>query len=263
LAAKIPLDLDAAADEIAFIRTTVGASGASGVVVGLSGGVDSSLVVVLCVRAIGAQKVLGLIMPTAFTPESDLDDARELASSLGVRTREIRIDPIAEAFAKTLSIEHEAMSQRIPVANILARIRMIFLYYHANLNNLLVVGTGDRSEDLIGYFTKYGDGGADLLPISHLYKTQVRALAERLGVPHRIAYKPSSPQLYPGHKATDEIPTDYDKLDIVEACLFDQHMPIEKAAHVAGVPLGVVTEVARRYESTRHKREYPAMVRCW
>lgn len=177
MAAKIPLDLDAAADEIAFIRTTVGASGASGVVVGLSGGVDSSLVVVLCVRAIGAQKVLGLIMPAAFTPESDLDDARELASSLGVRTHEIRIDPIAEAFAKTLGIEHEAMSQRIPVANILARIRMIILYYYANLNNLLVVGTGDRSEDLIGYFTKYGDGGADLLPISHLYKTQVRALA--------------------------------------------------------------------------------------
>jgi NAD+ synthase len=264
LASNIPLDLDVDADEIlAFIRKTVGSSGASGVVVGLSGGVDSSLVLVLCVRAIGARNILGLIMPTAFTPGDDLDDARELASTLSVRTREIKIDPIAEAFARTLGIERESMSQRIPVANILARIRMIILYYYANLNNLLVVGTGDRSEDLIGYFTKYGDGGADLLPISHLYKTQVRVLAEQLGVPHRIAYKPSSPQLYPGHKATDEIPADYDKLDIIEAHLFEQHMPIEKAAELAGVPPSVVTEVMRRFQSTRHKREYPAMLKTW
>jgi len=258
------LDLEAATDEIVvFIRKIVNASGAKGVVIGLSGGVDSSLVLALCVRAIGAQKILGLILPTAFTPANDLEDAKELASSFGIRTQIVRIDPIAEAFAKALGLEPEAPGQKIPLANILARIRMIVLYYHANLNGFLVVGTGDRSEDLIGYFTKYGDGGADFLPISHLYKTQVRLLAKHLGIPERIADKPSSPQLYPGHKATDEIPIDYEKLDLIEACLFDQHKPIEKVAEEVGVSQDIVSEVMRRFESTTHKREYPVMVKSW
>src|SRR5207245_3737820 len=98
--------------------------------------------------------------------------------------------------------------------------RMSSLYFVANLRNLLVPGTGDRSEDLIGFFTKYGDGGVDFLPIAHLYKTQVRTLGERLGVPSSIVTKPASPQLWPGHKATDEIPADYNILNIVLYYLF-------------------------------------------
>lgn len=260
---ELSLDFDQAIDEIlTFIRKAVDASGSRGVVVGLSGGVDSSLVLALCVRAIGAQKILGLIIPTEFTPAKDLEDAKELASSLSVQTKVVRVDSILETFVKALGIERREPSQRIPLANILARIRMIVLYYYANLHNLLLVGTGDRSEALIGYFTKYGDGGVDILPISHLYKTQVRALAKHLGVPERMAYKPSSPQLYPGHKATDEIPIDYEKLDIVEAYLFDRHMSAERAAEAAAVPLDLVAEVARRYKATRHKREYPAMTKA-
>jgi NAD+ synthase len=255
-------DLDQAVDQVlAFIRKAVDASGSGGVVVGLSGGVDSSLVLALCVRAIGAQKILGLIIPTEFTPAEDLEDTKELASSFGVQTKIVRVDSILDAFVNAIGIEHERPSQRIPLANILARIRMIVLYYFANVHNLIVVGTSDRSEALIGYFTKYGDGGVDILPISHLYKTQVRVLAKHLGVPERIAYKPSSPQLYPGHKATDEIPIGYEKLDIVEGCLFDEHMSAKQVAEDTGVPLDIVAEVVRRFEATRHKREYPAMVK--
>ena len=149
------------------------------------------------------------------------------------------------------------------MANLRSRIRMVVLYYFANLYDYLVAGTGDRSEDLIGYFTKYGDGGVDFLPISHLYKTQVRKLAEFLGVPKNIAYKPSSPQLYPGHRATDEIPLDYDRLDTVEKMLFDDKLDPVQVSAKSGVEIEVVKEVLRRYDLTGHKRVYPVMLRDW
>src|SRR2546430_12135119 len=109
---------------------------------------------------------------------------------------------------------------------------MVSLYYLANAKNLLVAGTGDRSEDLIGYFTKYGDGGVDFLPIAHLYKTQVKILGLHLGLPSQILNKPSSPNLWEGHKATDEIPLDYNILDLALVSLFDLKMQPKEAAMV-------------------------------
>ena len=243
-----------------FIRRVVENSGASGVVLGLSGGVDSSLTAVLCVKALGREKVLGVLMPTNFTPREDVEDALELAETLGIRVETVNIDEISEAFFKCLKVDRSDPKARMPMANIRARIRMIILYYYANLRNYLVAGTGDRSESLIGYFTKYGDGGVDFMPICHLYKTQVRELARHLGVPERIAYKPSSPQLYPGHKATDEIPIDYGKLDLILAGLFDLKMEPEEVSRAVEVPLEVVEEVLRRFRKTMHKRTLPPRI---
>ncbi|RJS83999.1 NAD+ synthase [Candidatus Bathyarchaeota archaeon] len=240
-----------------FIKRIVSESGAKGVVVGLSGGVDSSLTATLCVRALGREHVLGILMPTSFTPEEDIRDALELAKILGIRTHLVNIEEISNSFFKALGVDREDPKLKIPMANIRARIRMIILYYFANLNNYLVVGTGDRSESLIGYFTKYGDGGVDFLPICHLYKTQVRELAEYLGVPKKMAYKPSSPQLYPGHKATDEIPIDYDKLDLILVGLFDLGMKPEEIAEEVNVSKDIIMDVLHRYKSTMHKRTYP------
>ena len=252
------LDFEREAEKITnFIRRVVEEAGASGVVLGLSGGVDSSLTLALCVRALGRERVLGVLMPTSFTPKEDVRDALSLAEQFGVRTEVVNIDKIAEAFFESLGIDRGDPKMRIPMANIRARIRMVILYYYANVNNYLVVGTGDRSEALIGYFTKYGDGGVDFLPIRHLYKTQVRKLAEYLGIPERIAYKPSSPQLYPGHKATDEIPADYDKLDLILHGLFDLGMSPEEVSRRFGFPTSMVEEVISRFKSTRHKRSYP------
>ncbi len=249
------LDLDSAAVEMVdFIRRKVGDSHTDGVVIGLSGGVDSSLVVTLSVRALGKDRVLGVLMPTEFTPKQDIDDALEVAKWLGIGTKLINIQGISEAFFNALGCDHKNSKYRIPMANIRARIRMTILYYHANLLNYLVAGTGDRSESLIGYFTKYGDGGVDFLPIGHLYKTQVRELARSLGVPERIAYKPSSPQLYPGHRATDEIPLDYDRLDPVLVMLFDQNLSPEEVSKLTAIPLGVVRDVVRRFNGSKHKR---------
>jgi len=243
-----------------FIKKVVKDAGARGVVLGLSGGVDSSLTAALCVKALGKDKVLGILMPTNFTPKEDVEDALELAKMLGIRTETVKIDGISEAFFKNLKIDPCNPKMRMPMANIRARIRMVILYYYANLNNYLVAGTGDRSESLIGYFTKYGDGGVDFLPICHLYKTQVRELARHLGVPEKIAYKPSSPQLYPGHKATDEIPIDYDKLDLVLVGLFDLKMKPEEVSRAVGVPLKVVRDVLHRFERTMHKRAFPPKI---
>jgi NAD+ synthase len=246
-----------------FIRNLVQRANAKGVVIGLSGGVDSSLVATLCVRSLDQTRVLGILMPTNFTPQADVDDALALAEWLGIRTKRIHVQPLHEAFSQTLESENRDPRQRVPLANILARIRMTILYYYANRHIYLVAGTGDRSEDLIGYFTKHGDGGVDFLPISHLYKTQVRALAKYLGVPERIAYKPSSPQLYPGHLATDEIPIDYEQLDLVLVGLYDEKLSPVEVSQSTGIPLNVVKEVQQRVTASQHKRAYPPMVREW
>lgn len=260
----LDLDWDEALKEIlTFIRETVSDAGARGCVLGLSGGVDSSLVAKLLVLAIGRERVLGVLMPTSFTPTRDIEDARWLAKELDISSEMIEIRPMVDSFTKSLGTNPNASAHKIPLANIHARVRMVILYYLANLNNYLVAGTGDRSEDLIGYFTKYGDGGVDFLPISHLYKTQVRKLAEHLGLPSQIALKPSSPQLYPGHKATDEVPLDYDKLDLVLKMLFDDKSPPERVSEKTKVPIETVQDLLRRFESSTHKRSYPFMVREW
>ncbi len=245
---------------VEFIRKTVKDAQAEGVVVGLSGGVDSSLVVALCVRALGKEKVLGVIMPAAFTPSRDIEDAKQLAEQLGIKTKFVSIQEISEAYFKELECDQTDKRQKIPMANIRARIRMVILYYYANIYNYLVAGCGDRSEALIGYFTKYGDGAADFMPIRHLYKTQVRELSRHLGIPEKIAYKPSSPQLYPGHRATDEIPLDYDKLDLVLVELFDRKLSPNEVSQLTGVPITTIEEVLRRFNSSEHKRTYPPYI---
>ncbi|HIE18436.1 TPA: NAD+ synthase [Candidatus Bathyarchaeota archaeon] len=255
------LDFEKTINEIIdFIRRVLDEAKASGVVVGLSGGVDSSLTAALCVRALGAKKVLGILMPTSFTPKEDIKDAYELAEMLKIKTIRVDIDGIFEAFLKAIGISEDDSEMKMPLANLRARIRMMILYFYANAHNMLVAGTGDLSELLIGFFTKHGDGAADFLPIVHLYKTQVRKIAKYLGIPDRIAFKPSSPQLYPGHKLLDEVPIDYDKLDPVLVGLFKYELPPEEVSRKTEVPLEIVLDVKSRYEKTKHKRELPSRI---
>jgi len=138
-----------------------------------------------------------------------------------------------------------------------ARVRMVLDYYWANTLGYLVAGTGDRSEGLLGYYSKFGDGGVDFLPIAHLYKTQVRALGAYLGLPKRVVEKPASPQLWPGQRALDEIPADYDKLDVVLHHLFDLKSKPRVAATRGGVAASVVNKVLEMHKRTEHKRALP------
>ncbi len=261
---KVPsIEFEKTVNEIAnFIKCKIDEAGASGVVLGLSGGVDSSLTASLCVKALGSNRVLGIIMPTSFTPKEDIEDALELANKLNIKTKFVNIDRICEAFIKTLKIDPDDPKVKIPLANIRARIRMIILYFYANLYNYLVVGTGDKSEYLIGYFTKHGDGAADFFPILHLFKTQVRELASYLNLPERIVKKPSSPQLYPGHKLTDEIPADYSIIDPILVGLFEENLSAEEVSKRLEIPLEIVDDILRRYLRTEHKRRTPPSIKA-
>ena len=203
------LDLSSARRRVvSFIKRKVEESQADGAVLGLSGGIDSAVTAYLGVEALGSRRITGLIMPDLrATPEQDAEDAKLVASELCIETKEIDIAPIHKAYLKSVE------PNRLAEGNLRARIRMSLLYYHANLTNRLVMGTGDRSELLLGYFTKYGDGGVDILPIADLYKTEVRRLGEALGINRRIIAKRSSPRLWPGHIAESEIGMSYETID--------------------------------------------------
>ena len=193
-----------------FIKDTVKKAGARGIVIGLSGGLDSSLVAALCARALGPDRVLGVLMPSETNSPQDIDDARLVVGKLGIAHRIVPIKDVLEAFKMHLERQDE-----LATGNLSARARMCILYYYANTLGYLVVGTGNKSEISIGYFTKYGDGGCDLLPIGGLYKTQVRELAKSMGLPQRIIDRVPAAGLRPGQTDEGDIGMSYEQLDKV------------------------------------------------
>jgi NAD+ synthase len=259
---RLLLDPQAAVSQIVdFIRDFFKSSRCAGIVVGLSGGIDSTLTAALCAKAIGAEKVTGVFMfEDRMLDGVDARHAREIANRLGIRTVNLTLDPLIKGFSETFPIK---VDNQVARGNLKARVRMTSLYYLANAENLLVAGTGDRSEDLIGYFTKYGDGGVDFLPIAHLYKSQVRFLARHVGISNEIVEKPSSPNLWEGHWATDEIPLDYSELDKALVCLFELKISPEETAKRLGIDEQKIRDILSRFRNSAHKRSYPSMIRSW
>ncbi len=239
-----------------FMKGMVAGSRTNGVVVGLSGGVDSTVVAYLSVRALGKDRVYGLIMPDSdVTPEEDVRDAKDVAERLGIKYWYRDISDLVKVYTES---EFFVPDDKVALGNLRARIRMSLLYYVANTRNLLVAGTGDRSEILIGYFTKYGDGGVDFLPIGDLYKTQVRWLGEWLGAPEGIVRKPSSPQLWRGHKAEEEIGIPYERIDLILHAVFDLRMNVEEVRELFGEDVDRVMEM---HNASAHKRAMPPVAR--
>ncbi|MBU0497313.1 MAG: NAD+ synthase [Candidatus Thermoplasmatota archaeon] len=182
-----------------FIRTYVSNANAEGVVIGLSGGIDSAVVSILCKKALGPERVLCLFMPDETTPKIDTEHQKIIIEKFGLKNLEIDISPIVKKINNTFPEEPDKKL----IANIKARIRMILLYHYANLLHGIVCGASNKSEMLTGYFTKYGDGGVDLQPIADIYKTQVYQLARYLNIPKPLHIKPPSAGLWQGQ--TDEI----------------------------------------------------------
>ena len=241
---------------VSFIRERVEGANADGAVVGISGGIDSAVVAYLTVEAIGNRRVLGLLMPDLrVTPEEDLADARTIADELCLETKHVDIAPLHRAFMKSLAPD------RVAEGNLRARIRMTLLYYMANSTNRLVVGTGDRSEASVGYFTKWGDGGVDLLPIGDLYKSEVRKMGEVLGVSRRIVTKRSSPRLWPGQTAEDELGASYQTIDAVLGLGGSRRKSPSAVATKLGVTTQEVQRILQRRELTEHKRKLPEVCR--
>ncbi len=239
-----------------FIKEYLIKAKANGFVIGLSGGVDSSTTLALAVKAVGSDRVYAVIMPDSrITPKEDVEDAEDVARRFNVPYSIVYIDKIYDVFKKT--IPWFSLEDNIANGNIRARTRMIILYYYANRYNHLVLGTSDRSEILIGYFTKYGDGAVDLLPLGALYKTQVRRLALELGIPENIAYKPSSPRLWPGHEAEEELGMSYEEIDLILYSLFDLGLDPGDVSRETGLSIDKVYRVLDMHRRSRHKRSLP------
>ena len=184
---------------------------AKGIVFGLSGGLDSAVVAALSIR-IFPQNTLAIIIP-CHSLEADINDALDFINKFNIPYKIIDLSKVYDSFIHLLNDKEKKKSFKLAEANIKPRLRMTTLYYFANKLNYLVVGTGNKSELMIGYFTKYGDGGADILPLGNLLKSQVRELAEYLGIPKKIINKPPSAGLWEGQTDEEEIGISYDQLD--------------------------------------------------
>lgn len=236
---------------VSFLRHHVDRSGRAGVVLGMSGGVDSSVVAKLAVMAVGADRVFGLSLPEA-EGGPDQADARSFAAELGIGFRSQPIGKAVEALRSELGI----LDDRVGLGNVKARVRMIALYQVARAEDRLVLGTGNKTEALVGYFTKFGDGGCDFAPIGDLYKTQVREMARFLHVPAAIREKPPSADLWDGQTDEGDLGIAYERLDRVLLGIELQMEPPEIAAR-AEVPVGEVSRIARLVAANVHKRKTP------
>jgi len=230
-----------------WIRAKVEEASAAGVVLGMSGGLDSSVVAVLCKYAC-QNNTLGLILPCRSDPE-DIEHVKLVTDKFDIETRTIEVSPVFTAVIETLEAAADTGKGDIAISNLKPRLRMLVLYYFANKLNYLVVGTGNKSELMIGYFTKYGDGGVDLLPLGDLLKTEVRALAEVLDIPKAIIEMPPSAGLWAGQTDETEIGMSYEELDTVLNAI--------ESTDFAGCDRDNVVQVQKKIETTAHKRKTP------
>jgi NAD+ synthase len=225
-----------------WIKEKVSEAGADGAIVGLSGGVDSSLVAALAKKALG-NSMMGVIMPCNSVPD-DAVHARMLAEKFDIRTETVDLGPVFSRIKESLP-EGSKMAE----ANLKPRLRMLTLYYFANHFNYVVLGTDNKAELMAGYFTKYGDGGVDILPIASLYKREVREMASSLGVPDVIVKKAPSAGLWSGQTDENEMGISYDDIDDVLAA-------IDKGS-TEGLDRAKVEKVKSMISRTGHKRKLP------
>ncbi len=315
---KDVLNLDCARETdciCSFIRKQVELMKRDGIVIGLSGGIDSALAAVLCVKTLGVEKVFGLILPEKESNPVSAQYAKKHAEELGIATETIDITPTLEAFGTyekrdkvireifpeydssyklkitlptdllskdafnffTLSVENSsgdiqsarlrknALNGIVAATDSKQRTRMMHLYYYAEMKNYLVCGTTNKSEVIQGYFVKYGDGGVDIEPLAHLYKTQVYQLSEYLGVLMEIIDRAPSPDTFSFQVSDEEfyfrIP--YDKLDLL-LYAWENKCLVSEVCEVMGLQEDQVQRAFRdftsKYNATKHLRELPPVL---
>jgi len=223
-------------DTVAFLRATVAAAGARGLVIGLSGGIDSAVSAALAVRALGAEAVLGVFLPYRTSSPDSLADAELVAGALGLRAERRDISDFADACLR--DIPPAAALRR---GNVMARCRMVVLYDLSARDGTLVLGTGNRTETLLGYATLHGDAAFGLNPLGDLYKAEVRALARHLGLPARVIEKAPSADLWAGQTDEDELGFTYEQADLI------LHHMVDRGSDDRGIAaLGFAPELVAR-----------------
>lgn len=242
-----------------FIKSVINESKTEGLVVGLSGGLDSSTVAYISAGTVDKDKILGLIMPSKTTAPEDVEDALSVADNLAIESEIIPIDGLIEPFGNLCVHSASPYYNQLANANLKARIRMMILYYHANSMNRLVVGTGNRSELLVGYFTKYGDGGVDILPLGDLYKTDVKKVAAYLNIPEKILNKAPTAGLWSGQTDEDELGIKYELLDQLLHLLVDKELNNHHVAERLEIPEEEVLRIETMIKSAEHKLTPPPL----
>lgn len=242
-----------------FIKDYVSKCKAKGVVLGVSGGVDSCTNAAIASLSLGGEKVLGLALPEEETYNTlDIQHAKLVAKKFWFTLQTIDISPILQAFENVLPVYDP--KDKLSKGNLKARTRMMCLYYYANSLRRIVLGSSDKSETMMGYFTKWGDVAADISPLMDLYKTQVRQLAQHIGIPPEIAQKPSTPALWPGHSAEEELGIKYEILDLILYGL-EHFMTTEEIAQQLNLSIKLVNAIKKRWISMEHKRRAPLTVK--
>jgi NAD+ synthase len=268
--ARQPLDLSLSDAElerhrehiVAFVRDQLDAAGVDDAVIGLSGGIDSTTTAYLAVDALGSDNVHGLVMPSEVNRERNMSDAERVAETLDISYDVVEIEPIVDAMLDAVpdvdpDVDASTDPLKTAVGNLRVRTRGVLNYFAANRRNALVLGTGNRSEALVGYYTKYGDGAVDCHPIANLYKGQVRQLAKHLGVEDDLAEKTASAEMWSGQTDEEELGLDYDTLDSILALHVDGPLSKSATARTIEVDTDLVTHVRELYEQSAHKRRMP------
>lgn len=238
-----------------FIHDEVTRAGFAKAVIGLSGGVDSSLVAYLTVEALGKDHVLGVRMPYKSSAKDSTDHGGLVIDTLGIQGETVEITSMVEPlFAASPNIS------TLRIGNVMARQRMIILFDRSAASGALVVGTSNKTETLLGYTTQFGDNAAAIQPIGDLYKNQVRQLARAVGVPQAIVDKAPSADLWPGQTDEGELGYSYDDVDQLLYLLVDRRYKLDEAAR-AGFSREFVEKVWERVRQTHYKRHLPVIAK--
>ena len=240
---------------IDFIRNYLSNAERDRLVVGLSGGVDSAVSTALAVEAIGSSNVTALIMPYETSNSESVADASDLAKQLGIDYQIIDITPVTKAYFENYAPE----ADHLRIGNWLARIRMCVLYDFSAKLQALVLGTSNRTEFMIGYFTQFGDSACAFEPIGHLYKTEVWKLAKILHIPERIINKTPTADLWPGQSDEQEIGISYPVLDEIVYELTELHLSISATENLS-YPVELYQKVERMIQSSAFKRRMPLIL---